>query len=251
VNQPLLPPASQPSNVAAQRLSPRVLGTLSEWQRPAGRGRWRATHRSWRLAICALGASAACLLPLRAAQAAPPGSWSVGVERLFGLSRATTDTEIGDVTVSSTSTSISLFSALIGRNGYSSPRLAFDYLADSGVTFGGAFAYSSTSFEGNDDDDSAWLLAARVGYFARPSAGFGVWPRAGLTHLVFEDDEPDNNDLTATALTLEVPLVFLVGGSGIGLTFMPHADIGIAGGTDNIDQKITELGLQFGLNAFF
>jgi hypothetical protein len=189
---------------------------------------------------------AVCSLHVDTAHAAPPGNWSIAVERLFGITRATTDTDVGDTTVSTTSTSISLFSKPFGAFGYSSPRLAFDYLADSGITFGGAFAYESI-----EDGPSGWLFAGRLGYLGFPSPNFAIWPRAGLTHVAVDAGGDDDADRTATALTLEVPLVIMVLGRSLGLTFMPHADIGIAGGTDTIDQRITELGLQFGLNAFF
>jgi hypothetical protein len=45
--------------------------------------------------------------------------------------------------------------------------------------------------------------------------------------------------------------VFLALGQRVGLTFTPHADIGIAGGTDDVDRTLTELGFQFGASAFF
>lgn len=200
--------------------------------------------RASAITLAVLATGLVCSLPARRAHAAPPGDWSLGVERLFGIRRVTTDTEVGNITSSQTTTSVSLFSTMSGLRGYSSPRLAFDYLAASGLTFGGAFAYESIS-----DNEDFWLLAARLGYFARPTQSLGVWPRAGLTHVVFERGQ--NTEQTATALTLEVPLVFLVLGRSLGLSIMPHADIGIAGRTDTVDQDITELGLQFGLNAFF
>jgi len=207
--------------------------------------------RSLSVAVAVLASGAVGLTAAGVARAAPPGNLSVGVERLFGISRVTQEVEAGDATFSSTDTSISLFSPVFsGRRGYSTPRLAFDYLGSSSVTFGGAFAYETISGDGGDDR-SSWLLAARLGYFARPSADFGVWPRGGLTHLTYVEVEGPGDDPSATALTIEVPLVFLVLGHSVGLTFMPYADIGIAGGTDDIDQTMTEVGLQFGLNAFF
>jgi hypothetical protein len=199
---------------------------------------------AWNIAIgCGVGLSCA-----RSAHAAPPGNWSVAVERLFGLSRVSVETDTAAGSSSQEGTSISLFSAFLGNRGYSSPRLAIDYIASSGVSFGGAVAYETASSDDTDSDQSAWLVAPRLGYFARPNADFGVWLRAGLTHVSVASEGSDT--LTATALTLEVPLVFLIGGP-LGLTIMPHADIGIAGGTDTVDRTMTELGLQFGANAFF
>jgi hypothetical protein len=205
--------------------------------------------RALEITLALIASGSLCLLQTRDAHAAPPGDWSLGVERIWGISRVTIDTEVNDVTTSDTNTSVSLFSALSGLRGYSSPRLALDYLSGSGVTFGGAFAYESIS--GDSSDENVWLVAARVGYFADVTPSFGIWPRAGLTHVAFDDNDDDDDDPSATALTLEVPLVFMVLDRTLGLSIMPHADIGLTGGTDTVDQTVTELGLQFGLNIFF
>ncbi len=202
-------------------------------------------HQRW---VWTAAAAAVCALPGRDALAAPPGNWALSFERMFGISRVTNEVEVGNVTVSSTSTSVSVFSSSSGRRGYSAPRLALDYVAASQLSFGGAVGYESLSRDGDDVDESTWSFLARVGYFAQPTPRFGIWPRAGLTHLVIDSGASDE---TATALTLEVPLVFLVLGQRVGLTFTPHADIGIAGGTDDIDRTLTELGFQFGASAFF
>lgn len=174
------------------------------------------------------------------AAAAPPGDGSVAVERLFGISRTTVDYEPGDAT---TYTDVSIASKVGGQSVYSAPRLAFDFLAGSGLTFGGALGYHSRSVEGSDGGDAV-LLAARIGYFVRASSGFGLWPRAGLTHVILGDEN------TATALTLEVPLEFLLS-RGIALTLTPHADIGIGGSAGDLDRTVTEVGLQFGVGLFF
>lgn len=180
--------------------------------------------------------------PARSAVAAPPGTVSVAVERLFGVSRLTLDEGSG---ASYSDTSLSLFSPVSGRAGYSAPRLALDFMTPSGVSIGGAVGYQSDGLDGPGD---AWLLAPRVGYFARPSRDFGVWPRAGITHLAF--DYGGGFDDTLTALTLEVPLVFMVSGAAA-IVLTPHADIGISGGDDDRDQRLTELGLHFGMGLFF
>jgi hypothetical protein len=205
--------------------------------------------RAFVITLALLASGSVCLLQTRDAQAAAPGDWSLGVERIFGISRVTIDTEVNDITTSDTNTSVSLFSALSGLRGYSSPRLALDYVSGSGVSFGGAFAYES--IDGDSRDENVWLLAARVGYFADVTPSFGIWPRAGLTHVAYNDNDDDDDDPSATGLTLEVPLVFMVLHRTLGLNIMPHADIGLTGGTDAVDQKVTEIGLQFGLNIFF
>jgi hypothetical protein len=190
--------------------------------------------------LCALAASAACSFHALNAEAAPPGDLSIAVERLFGVVRTTF--EQGDEEFSSTS--ISIFSQVSGHAGYSAPRLAFDWLTLGGFSFGGAIGYQTDGDDGDDGD--AWLLVARAGYFARPSAGFGIWPRAGITHIGYDY----GFESTATALTLEVPLEFLFS-RGIAISLTPHVDLGLSGESGDDDREITEIGLQFGVGAFF
>jgi hypothetical protein len=185
-----------------------------------------------------LGVSCALALASLAApaSAAPPGDWSIAVERLFGYTRLSVD----DLP---SSNSFSLLSKVTSPYGYSMPRLAFDLLSGAGFSFGGG---GGVNF-GDDGGADAWLVALRAGFFARPSRGFGIWPRAGLTLLLL--DYGTYSD-TASALTLEVPLEFLLS-HGVALSLTPHADIGLGGSSDDRDRTITELGLQFGLGAFF
>jgi hypothetical protein len=189
-----------------------------------------------------LARSFPCLIALvaglhaRDACAAPPGELSLAVERLFGFSRTTADYDDGEFT----DTTFSLGAKVSNRFGYSVPRLALDYLAASGITFGGAIGVQFV--EGAGD---GWLLAPRVGYFARPGRSFGLWPRVGLTYVNIEDTDTD-----ASALTLEVPLEFLVG-HGAAITLTPFADIGLGGSEGGIDRTLTELGFQFGVGLFF
>ena len=136
----------------------------------------RTALPSFVAAVSALSASLLMAAPARAAT--PPGDWSLAVERLFGITRTSVDSDLGDRNY----TSISLLSKVVGGYGYSAPRFAFDYLIGSGVSFGAALGYNSLG----DGDGDAWLIAPRVGYFARPGRSFGLWPRVGLTQLVVE-----------------------------------------------------------------
>lgn len=180
------------------------------------------------------------------AHAAPPGDWSIAIERVFGFRHIEEEREtpLGDIELDWTS--VSLGSQLDEPGGYSPARLALDYLANSGVTVGGALGYQSVSV-GNDDDDDWWLFAARVGYLAGGD-GVSAWPRGGLTHT---DLDRGSSDSSATALTLEVPVIIHALGRRLGFTLMPHADIGIAGEIDGSDRTVTEFGLEFNMNAFF
>jgi hypothetical protein len=191
---------------------------------------------------------ASCLLGSLRAEAAAPGTWVLGVERIFGFSSVTTRTKVGNATESSSVTAASLFSDVGGRPGYSTPRLSLDYVLGSGVTLGGAVGYQSVSADDANGSVKGWLFAPRIGFYASVTSGFGIWPRGGITYLALD---PGGDSRTATALTVEVPLVFLVGGGRLGLDVMPYVDLGVAGGTDTVDQKLTELGLEFGLSYFF
>ncbi|HKO91056.1 MAG TPA: hypothetical protein VJU61_07890 [Polyangiaceae bacterium] len=198
---------------------------------------------------CLIGPSALVLSFSSSAPAAPPGNWSLAVERVFGYRRSITETEVNGQTDTSKSSSVALFSNFVEQDSYPSARFALDYLFNSGVSLGGALAFQLVTTGDGDDSRNGWLLAPRVGYFAAVTSGFGIWPRAGLTYVT--TDFGGDNDLSATAITLEVPLVFSLGGRSVGLSMMPYLDFGVGGGTDEVDRTLTEFGLQFGLNVFF
>jgi hypothetical protein len=181
-----------------------------------------------------------------AAHAAAPGNWSIGVERIFGFSSLSVEEEQPSGQTQETSgTAFSLFADFDANLSYSPARLSLDYIADSGISLGGALGYGT--FSGDLGDADLWLFAPRLGYFARPGAQVGLWPRAGITHVVADSGAVE---VTATAITLEVPLVLLFGGP-LAICITPHADVGIAGGTNAVDRTVTEIGLQFGLATFF
>jgi hypothetical protein len=190
-------------------------------------------------AVCTLGAGEAH---------AAPGEWSIAIERVFGLSRIEVTTELpGGGEDTTEITAVSLGAKRTGQVGYSPARFAVDYLASSGLTVGGALAYESVDID-EDTEQDWWLFALRVGYLASIGDGVGIWPRGGITHTSFD---PGPDSFTATALTLEVPLVIYAMGHRVGFEIMPYADIGIAGGTDDVDVTTTEFGLQFNLGTFF
>ena len=193
------------------------------------------------------------------AAAAPPGQFAISVERLFGFSQVKTETDLGGTTFESTITSISFLGTPLLGPAYSSPRLGFDYLHESGLSIGIAASYQQLSVEaegevGTDEsnDLSVFVVAPRVGYFVRASPEFGVWPRAGVTYRVISPD--GGGESSATAVTAELALEYLAA-EHVGLSAMPHLDFGVAGsagsGSDSIDQTATEFGLQFGLSLFF
>ncbi len=188
-------------------------------------------------AACAAGLSLA-----GPAWARAPGSLSLGIDRFFGFSRTTTDFDPGGTT---TGSSISFLGRAV-QAGYSSPRLSFDYITGASVSFGGGLGYQSTRLE-DDDVRSQLVLAPRIGYFVRATRGFALWPRGGITFLTGDLVGLDDS---ATALTFELPLVFLVRGNSIGLQIMPHGDIGVAGGRGAVDYTLSEIGVQLAVNLF-
>ncbi len=196
--------------------------------------------------ILPIAFAAVGFLHVSSATAAAPGNWSIGVERIFGFSSLNIEIELPNGQTEETSgTAFSLFADFDSRLSYSPARLSLDYIADSGISLGGALGYGN--FSGDLGDADLWLFAPRFGYFARPGAQVGLWPRAGITHVVADSGAVEE---TATAITLEVPLVLLFGGP-LAICITPHADVGIAGGTNEVDRTVTEIGLQFGLATFF
>jgi len=166
--------------------------------------------------------------------------WSVGIDRLFGLSRIIFDPDPGGTT---SATSFSFLGSPIPP-GYSSPRLSVDYLSRSRFTFGGAMAYQNVNFD-DAGDVSRLIFAPRVGYMIRISPSFGLWPRGGVTHATGELGDTDD---TSTALTFEMPLVFFVLRRSVGLQILPHADVGVGGERNEDDYTVTELGMSFAVS---
>jgi hypothetical protein len=198
------------------------------------------------LSFCALGPLTSSL-----AQAAAPGSWSVGIERVFGFSSVTVKTEVNNQTLSRTSSQVSLLDHTLAlQAGYPGARVALDYLFPSGLSLGGAIGYQSLDPNDEVDDDTvkSWLLEPRIGYFASVTGRFGVWPRGGLSYVSVDTGGDDVGSWTA--ISLEVPLVLNVGGN-VCFVGMPYVDLGVGGDDGQNDQKATEFGLQFGMSAFF
>lgn len=174
----------------------------------------------------------------RSSAAVPPGSWSVGVERMFGASRVKTRYVATGSELSETS--VSWLSDPAPQEGYSSPRLCFDYLSPFGLTVGGALGYHETH---SGYDARALVFAPRAGYFARLLPELGLWPRAGLTRLWLHDRQRENE----TAITLELPVLWLLASGQLGVALLPYVEINLPSGTT----RVSEQGLQVAASAFF
>jgi hypothetical protein len=202
-------------------------------------------------AIAVAGTLWASLLWGSPSYALPPGSWSVGIERLFGASRVTSSFDPSGEEIRQTS--ISWLSSPAAREGYSSPRLALDHLTPLGWSLGGAFGFHQIHQKTTEPSPSgtirefngttrAFVLAPRAGYFAR-LGDVGLWPRAGVTRMWLKDRQREHE----TAITLEVPVLWLLSRGQLGLMLTPYAELGLPGGSTDV----SELGLQAGAAAFF
>jgi hypothetical protein len=208
-----------------------------------GQRRRRARRRALAAAI-AIGA----WLRLEGAQAAPLGSWCVGLERLFGVSwvKKNFNREYQSDWVER-QTTVSFLASRAPRAGYSSPRLGIDYVSAFGLSAGagvGVDAITRSGATGLDDDPNAinFVLAPRLGYFLQPLPWLGVWPRLGLTHLVRTRDD-DN-----TAVTLDVPISLLLAHERLGLMLVPYAEAGLA---EDEGDNLVERGVLFSVGMFF
>jgi hypothetical protein len=207
--------------------------------------RWR--RRARRRALAAAIAVDAWLR-LGAAQAAPLGSWCVGIERLFGVSwvKKNFNREY-DTDFVERQTTISLLASRAPREGYSSPRLGVDYVSELGLSAGAAVgvdAITRSGATGSDDDPNAinFVLAPRLGYFMQPLPWLGVWPRLGLTYLGRTRDD-DN-----TAVTLDVPISLLLADGRVGLMLVPYVEAGLS---EDEGDNLVERGALVSIGMFF
>jgi hypothetical protein len=187
------------------------------------------------------------------AQAAPLGSWCVGLERLFGASWANKsfDYEYDGRTVARERT-VSVLPSRAPPQGYSAPRLGLDYVMASGLSAGGAFGVDAMvrgSGDGGPEYDAsananslALVFAPRIGYFVHPLPWLGVWPRLGFTYLVLTrgDDR--------LAITLEVPVALLLADERLGLMLVPYLDGGLA---EDRGDNLVEYGTLASVGVFF
>jgi hypothetical protein len=212
---------------------------------PVMEGQWR--QRARRRALTAAIAAGAWL-GLGSAQAAPLGSWCVGLERLFGVSwvKQNFNREY-DRDFVERQTTVSFLASPAPREGYSSPRLGVDYVSAFGLSAGAAVgvdAITRSGATGIDDDPNAinFLLAPRLGYFLQPLPWLGVWPRLGLTHLVRTRDDDH------TAVTLDVPISLLLADGRVGLMLVPYAEAGLS---EDEGDNLVERGALFSVGMFF
>jgi hypothetical protein len=171
--------------------------------------------------------------------------WSLSVERLFGAARV--DREIpaadGGRAENVSYKTWSFFADQLPHEGYSSPRLATDYVFEAGFSLGGAAGFHEV--RGTERSSATvWVLAPRAGYFLHASPHLAFWPRAGMTWLWLDRGDTDEDE---AAVTLELPIVALVAEQRLGFMLSPYAELGLPRG----DIHLSERGVLFGANIFF
>jgi hypothetical protein len=200
-------------------------------------------HKTLAAVVVAAGVLGAA--PARAQERfASQGTAAFGADRLFGLSlhhehtggdRATDTTDFG----------------LFWRppmDLYEIPRLSFDYFPIHGLSIGGSVAFATYSGDSRRDN-SAFLLAPRVGYCWMFSRAVGFWIRGGVTYDNMDAPGPGGEwglAFSAQGMFVISPVnhfAFLLG---------PTLDITMVGkrtgGRGDVDQNYRNIGLlNFGL----
>lgn len=195
---------------------------------------------------------AAALLCASTALAEPPAHWSIGVERLFGVNHTWRSADASGPT-QTTSAGIGL--AYQAPQGYDTARVGADYLFELGLSLGTALGYASFALENETRDvrQDYWLIAPRVGWLFQPQPSLAFWPRAGLT-LLMPGRQPSSDQ---AAVTFELPVVWRLSDTPIGLSATPHLDLGFSPGQDAIfglvstEGHVSEVGLSLGASVFF
>ena len=208
---------------------------------------------------------------------APPPSWYVSVDRLFGIYAWNVTASISGQ--SSTSSGMSA-SALVGSTSpdavpafvFHTPRLSLEYAVGGSFTIGasaGFFVGSSTLNASSGSSNNGgpglfmYLLEPRAGYLLPLGQHFLFWPRAGISVYQYsQSSTPSGGGQSTTtsasgfALDLEPTLAARLAPWG-GLTLTGLADIGIGGGytqtgsTQSISLQSSTYGVTFGMFVGF
>jgi hypothetical protein len=193
------------------------------------------------------------------------GTWSLGVERLHGLTYTSETARPPGGNVRTSALNYSAFANPAGgqRTVYSAPRLALDYFitdrwsAGLGLgLMGGSTKLKSDA--GTRDGPGVFnvVLAPRAGYLVAQASWIAFWPKAGFTYTraVAKTDNA-TAALYRGALTFEAG-VLLLPGKNVAIGVTPTFDWGLigansAGSGDDIRATAIEVGLQNSLCVYF
>jgi hypothetical protein len=183
------------------------------------------------------------LLSAAPAAANPVGGWRLGIERLLGTAYSWGESRAAGQSTEFSETAFN-YAGFGGSNRYSygSPRVAVDYTFDAGPSLGLAGGFKDTRIELGDttlESDDA-LLQGRVGYALAFSDTWGMWPKAGVSFRWIE--LPGADALFYSSLSLDLCLVQYKN-PHVAVAASLHSEIGLSGGSDDVDEKINEVGL--------
>jgi hypothetical protein len=180
------------------------------------------------------------------------GDVAISAERLLGLARTTTQTEVVGAPDLETDTvrRQGLLNAG-GRDflGYSAARIGFDWFAWEGVSLGVALGGSADT---GPYDYRQYTVSPRFGYAHSFSKNVGAWARASIT---YQDNKADEVTAALLAVGGTLDLVF-VPVKNVVLLAGPRLDASLLGKLDRpredkVDIAATELGFSAGFGIFF
>ena len=207
------------------------------------------------------------------------GQFAISADRLTGISHTTIKSELGEVEETQNMTTITLFTNTLGdrTSAYSAPRLGGDYFVTDGLSLGAAIGIihntsalereqGNSSMEIDGPSRTGFLFYPRVGYALMFQDNVGFWPRGGLTYASASsttegDDEDEESKISQSALALSLEALFVFSPvPHVAFTGGPTLDLGLSGSHEEdpamgegeeYDIKATDIGLQFGITAFF
>jgi hypothetical protein len=179
------------------------------------------------------------------------GAVIFGAERVFGLSVTSFKPENVDAT------KITQYGVLWSKPNsvFTTPRLAFDYVAFDQVTFGGSAAFAH---EDVGDGRTSWIVAPRAGYIFGGRGVLSLWMRAGFS--VWSMPTFTNDSTWGFALNVE-PEILLSPYRHVGIYIGGVLDAGLFGHYKSLPNAngvtteggytVTNYGATGGLRAWF
>jgi hypothetical protein len=182
------------------------------------------------------------------ASASPPAGLVAGLDGLLGFGWTTVNESVADIERDFTQKHVG--SGMFAAYGYSIPQLTLDYVWQGGLSVGGAFGafYSSSDERGEDVSVTSFLLELRAGYYLQLGRRVALWPKLGVVNR--SSDPGEGPRRSHTALALQVPFVLRGEEQRVWPFIGPYLDLGLGGGYDDVDQRVTELGLSLGLQLW-
>jgi hypothetical protein len=145
------------------------------------------------------------------------GTFTIGAERITGIMHAdlkdSRPPPLQDVTNGVTVIALfgnGIFPALDARELYTMPRVGFDYFVIDGLSLGGSLTLIHAA--GENDSQTGFLFAPRIGYAYMFSDVVGIWPRGGFSyaHVGESPDDPALNGESSHIFAFEIDVPLLI-----------------------------------------